>query len=109
MNEARLTALALAIRLAMFERRFKGTEIGDVLKVLVLDDLLISLDMSFRMKLVKYLQSADSLKGYQIIFLTHEKGLFDILQQTLAEDESKWKWLEFFETNSYPITNSILR
>ena len=105
LNEARLTALALAIRLAMFDKKFKGTGAGDVLKLLILDDLLVSLDMSFRMKLVKYLQSADTFEGYQIIMLTHDKGLFEILQQTLAEDESKWKCFEFFETNTFPITD----
>ena len=54
LNEGRLTALALAIRLAMFERKFKGTG-DDVIKLLVLDDLLISLDMSFRMKLINHI------------------------------------------------------
>ncbi len=53
LNEARLTALALSIRLAMFDKKFKGTG-SDVIKLLVLDDLLLSLDMSFRMKLVRY-------------------------------------------------------
>lgn len=103
LNEARLTALALSIRLAMFDKKFKGTGAGDVLKLLLLDDLLVSLDMSFRMKLVKYLQTTDTFKGYQIIMFTHDKGLFEILKQTLAEDENKWKSFEFFETNTYPI------
>ena len=109
LNEARLTALALAIRLAMFERRFKGTDIGDVWKVLVLDDLLISLDMDFRMRLVNYIykqqKKEGSLYGYQIVLLTHEKGLFDVLKNTLARDVKKWKWFEFFENNKYPIIN----
>jgi hypothetical protein len=109
LNEARLTALALSIRLAMFERRFKGTTIGDVWKVLVLDDLLVSLDMDFRMRFINYIyeqQKADgSLSGYQIILLTHEKGLFNILKNALASNLKKWKWFELFENNQYPITN----
>ena len=108
LSEAKLTALALAVRLAMFSKKFKGTATGDTLKLLVLDDLLVSLDMSFRMKLVKFIQEEqhkkDGLfKGYQIMMLTHDKGLFEILQQTLAEDENKWKSFEFFETNTYSI------
>ena len=111
LSEARLTALALAVRLAMFSKKFKGTTTGDTLKLLVLDDLLVSLDMSFRMKLVKFIQveqhKKDGLfKGYQLMMLTHDKGLFEILQQTLAEDENKWKCFEFFETNTYPINNA---
>lgn len=105
LNEARLTALALSIRLAMFDKKFKGTEDEDILKLLLLDDLLVSLDMSFRMKLVKYIQKSPKFKGYQIIMLTHDKGLFEILQQNLAFDENKWKCFEFFETNTYPIKN----
>ncbi len=110
LSEAKLTALGLAVRLAMFNKKFKGTSTGDTLKLLMLDDLLVSLDMSFRMKLVKYIQQEQykkdgAFKGYQIMMLTHDKGLFEILQQTLAEDESKWKCFEFFETNTYPINN----
>jgi hypothetical protein len=96
--------------LSMFDKKFKGTGTGDVLKLLLLDDLLVSLDMSFRMRLIKYIQEEQLktngvFKGYQIILLTHDKGLFEILQQTLAEDENKWKSFEFFETNAYPIND----
>lgn len=31
------------------------------------------------------------------MMLTHDKGLFEILQQTLAEDENKWKCFEFLK------------
>jgi len=110
LNEARLTALALAVRLAMFDKKFKGTGEGDVLKILVLDDLLISFDMNFRMKLIDFIfrhhiKPEGTLFGYQIIILTHEKGLFEVLKNTLAKDVTKWKWLEFFENNTYPINN----
>jgi hypothetical protein len=109
LNEARLTALALSIRLAMFDKKFKGTG-SDVIKLLVLDDLLLSLDMSFRMKLVKYIQeeqkASGSFEGYQIFILTHDKGLFDVLKSTLARNVTKWKWFEFFDNNTYPIANA---
>jgi len=106
LNEARLTALALAIRLAMFDNKFKGTG-DDVLKLLVLDDLLISLDMDFRMRFIEFLKNSDSFKDYQIIFFTHDKGLFEILKCNLAFDKRKWKNYEFFENNTYPIINNV--
>lgn len=49
LNEARLSAVALAIRLAILEQRLQDAPI----KILVLDDLMISLDMSNRDKIVK--------------------------------------------------------
>lgn len=108
LNEARLTALALAIRLAMFDKKFKGVNGQDPLKLLVLDDLLVSLDMDFRMRLVKYLQNAKSFKDYQLIILTHDKGLFEVLKLTLAENSKEWKWFNFFENNEFPIEDPSL-
>ncbi|MCC5612835.1 hypothetical protein LC612_40665, partial [Nostoc sp. CHAB 5834] len=94
LNEARLTALALSIRLAMVGQRFKGVEGRDDLRILVLDDLLISLDMSNRMKVIKYLQTNEDFKKYQLIILTHDKGFFEVLKTTLSKT---WKWFELFD------------
>ena len=89
------------------KENLKGTG-DDVIKLLVLDDLLISLDMSFRMKLINYihqeLKKDASFHGYQLFIFTHDKGLFDILRNTIAEDDNKWKWFEMFESNTFPIT-----
>lgn len=49
LNEARLSAISMAIRLAILEQRLQDAPI----KILVLDDLMISLDMSNRDKIVK--------------------------------------------------------
>jgi hypothetical protein len=46
LNEARLSAISLSIRLAILEQRLQSSAI----KILVLDDLMISLDMSNRDK-----------------------------------------------------------
>ncbi|WP_208734638.1 hypothetical protein, partial [Corallococcus praedator] len=102
MNEARLTALALAIRLAMVGDKFKGIEGRDDLRILVIDDLLISLDMSNRMKVIKYLKDNPDFKNYQLIILTHDKGFFDILKNifTKGYDTDKWKWFEMFDNGN---------
>lgn len=92
LNEARLTALALALRFAAFEERPKGVS---EFKILVLDDLLISLDMSLRMRVIQAL--VDSYKNYQFFILTHDKGLYNFLGQALVLDDNGWKRFEFYE------------
>ena len=54
LNEAKMSAIAVAIRLAIIDQRI-GAAVPDSLKVLVLDDLMISLDMSNRDKLMDLL------------------------------------------------------
>ncbi|MPR31785.1 AAA family ATPase [Salmonirosea aquatica] len=97
LNEARLTALALSIRLAMVGQKFKGIPGRDDLRILVLDDLLISLDMSNRMKVIKYLRENEDFQNYQLIILTHDKGFYNILRNSLAADAGSWKWFELYE------------
>lgn len=92
LNEARLTALALALRFAAFEDRPKG--VSDF-KILVLDDLLISLDMSLRMKVIQAL--LDSYKDYQFFILTHDKGFYNFLSQALNINDKSWKRYEMYE------------
>lgn len=92
LNEARLTALALALRFAAFEER--PQRVSDF-KILVLDDLLISLDMSLRMKVFNAIR--DSYKEYQLFILTHDKGFYNYLRQSLELDDMDWVCYEFYE------------
>lgn len=92
LNEARLTALALALRIAAFEER--PQRVSDF-KILVLDDLLISLDMSLRMKVFNAIR--DSYKQYQLFILTHDKSFYNYLRQSLELDGMDWICYEFYE------------
>jgi len=92
LNEARLTALALALRFAAFEER--PQRVSDF-KILVLDDLLISLDMSLRMKVFNAIR--DSYKQYQLFILTHDKSFYNYLRQSLELDDLNWVCYEFYE------------
>ena len=74
-NEARLSALAISIYFSII-KKFSEFELEDSIRVLILDDLLISLDMSNRLKLLNVLQ--DDFSDFQIIFLTHDKELFEV-------------------------------
>jgi len=103
LNEARLTGIALSTRFAVFAQRYKGkTETIDDFKILVLDDLLLSLDMSKRMEVVNYILKNEDFKKYQLFILTHDKGFYTILQNNLIKKDSEWKCFEFYENSSNP-------
>ena len=59
------------------------------LKLLVLDDLLVSLDMSNRMKVVEILLS-DTFDNYQKIILSHEIGFFREFRRKLGSSHPEW-------------------
>jgi len=80
LNEARLSALAISVHFAIIKKQFSFLD-KNSLKILILDDLLISLDMNNRLSLIKILQ--DEFRDYQIFFFTHEKGLFDLLKEKM--------------------------
>lgn len=97
LNEARLSAIAIAIRLAILKERY----IEQAPKVMVLDDLLLSLDLGNRSALLKII-----LKNYasrfQLIILTHDRVFFDTVLKHIPEDKQKsdWRILEMYETES---------
>ncbi|MEA1982492.1 MAG: hypothetical protein U9N39_03015, partial [Campylobacterota bacterium] len=81
LNEARLSALAISLYFAVIKKQFDLLTVGS-LKILVLDDLLISLDMNNRLSLIKILQ--DEFSDFQIFFFTHEKALFDLVNEKMT-------------------------
>lgn len=91
LNEASLTRIAISIRLGALLTRLASSE----WKVLVLDDMLISLDMSNRMIVSEIILNDDDLKDFQKIILTHDKAFFNILKS--ATNASEWKYQEFYK------------
>ena len=88
LNEAKLTQLAFSVRLAASLVNLHDSD----LKLLVLDDLLVSLDMSNRMKVVEILLS-ETFANYQKIILTHELGFFREFRRKLGANHPKWCFL----------------
>ena len=88
LNEARLSALAMSVYFAIIKKQFSYLQ-DESLKILVLDDLLISLDMNNRMHLVDILK--DEFSEYQIFFFTHDKGLFEIFKEKM-----EWRAFEIY-------------
>ena len=93
-NEARLTAIALAIRFACLQSG-KPQE-G---QFLALDDMLISLDMSNRMKVIRYLLD-DMADKYKIYLFTHDKLFFEYLKHKSKKSSSKWSYVELYMQDS---------
>lgn len=89
LNEAALTRIAISVRLGALLTRLANSD----WKILVLDDMLISLDMSNRMIITKIILEDTELQDFQKIILTHDKGFFDILKS--KTDSSEWEYLEF--------------
>lgn len=98
LNEARLTGIALAMRMAIFDQRYRGE--GDF-KILVLDDLLLSLDMGKRMEVINFVLTNDKFANYQLFIFTHDKGFYNVLRNNLIRSDDDWKCFEFYE-NSNP-------
>ena len=93
-NEARLTAIALAIRFACLQ----GTNPQEG-QFLALDDMLISLDMSNRMKVIRYLLD-DVADKYKIYLFTHDKLFFEYLKHKSKKSSSKWSYRELYMQDS---------
>lgn len=88
LNEAKLTQLALSVRFAASLVNLHESD----LKLLVLDDLLVSLDMSNRMKVVEILLS-ETFDSYQKIILTHELGFFREFRRKIGASHPEWCFL----------------
>lgn len=88
LNEAKLTQLALSVRFAASLVNLHESD----LKLLVLDDLLVSLDMSNRMQVVDILLS-DTFANYQKIILTHELGFFREFRRRIGGNHADWRFV----------------
>lgn len=95
LNEAQLTRIAIAIRIGALRTRVQSTQY----KILVLDDMLISLDMSNRMDVVRIIlnkegkASLEYFDDFQKIILTHDKAFFNLIQRNT--DDEDWVYYKF--------------
>ncbi|WP_114751867.1 AAA family ATPase [Pleomorphovibrio marinus] len=89
LNEARLSALAISVYLASIRvNPSKGK-----LKILVLDDLLIGLDMSNRMPLLTIIKQHFE-SDFQVIMTTYDKVWYELVQNYFGT--KKWKYIEVY-------------
>jgi len=78
------------------------------LKLLVLDDLLVSLDMSNRMKVVEILLSG-TFDNDQKIILTHELGFFREFRRKLGPDHPDWSCVSLEGTPATAISSRTVK
>lgn len=96
LNEAQLTRIAIGIRIGALRTRPLAAA---QFKILVLDDMLISLDLSNRMDIVRIIlnkEEKENLKffdGFQKFILTHDKGFFNLIRRNTNEEE--WVYYNF--------------
>lgn len=98
LNEARLSAIAISLYLAAI----KLTPQTNV-RLIVLDDVLLGIDMANRMIVLKIL--ADKFKDWQIIMLTHDHTWFTLIK---SYDE-QWKQLELYQNEQSGIPTPMLK
>ena len=107
-NEAKLTAIALAIRFALLniEKPADG-------RFLALDDMLISLDMSNRAKVVDFLLKISD--KYKIYLFTHDRAFFEHFKERIyfankskgVAKEGGWLFKELYKDDT-PTNNPIV-
>lgn len=93
LNEARLSALALAIYFAG-RQACAATLQAHTPRLIVLDDVLIGLDQSNRMPVLRMLDQHFS--DWQIVLLTHDRVWYEMARFHIA-DQTKWATVEMFE------------
>lgn len=114
LNEARLTALAIAIRIGILKSRLTVSP----LRLLILDDLLISLDMGNRDAILDVIIKKLS-EDYQLLILTHDFNFYEFTKNkinkyntvlsNLGQSPKTWTKLEMYEykLSAKPIPNII--
>ena len=96
LNEARLSAIAIAIYLSSILVQPESR-----VKILALDDVLIGLDMSNRLPVLDILD--EYFPEHQIFLTTYDKAWYEIVKQ--RPSNGKWECAEFYseKTDEYEI------
>lgn len=105
LNEARVTAIGLCLYLAGMSRsippkRGDGTTYP---RLLILDDVLLSLDMAHRLPLLRILR--DKFSSWQVLLLTHDRAWYEIAKQQL----NGWTHHELFTQQVGDYEQPLLR
>jgi energy-coupling factor transporter ATP-binding protein EcfA2 len=93
LNEARWSAIGLSLRLAILETRLYVAD----LKILVIDDMILSLDMSNREAVLELILN-NYINDYQLILMTHDRFFFEMAKYSIEKRGiGNFKYLEMFE------------
>ncbi|WHF51261.1 hypothetical protein QGN23_12600 [Chryseobacterium gotjawalense] len=97
-NEAKLTSIGLAVRFTLLLDFIRPDFEG---KFLALDDLLVSLDMSNRDKVLDIILNVFAPK-YKIYLFTHERSFFNMVKRRIeySGNSSFWKIRELYQVKN---------
>lgn len=93
LNEARLTAIALALYFAALKDWVPEKDSGTEPRLLVLDDVLIGLDMAHRLPVLKVIQQEFAERDWQVILMTFDRTWYHVAKQRVGDE---WKMYELF-------------
>jgi len=107
-NESRITAIGLCLYLAGMAMSIPPKRADDTTypRLLILDDVLLSLDMVHRLPLLHLLKDK-TFEDWQIILLTHDRAWYEIGKQQLPS--SKWSHIELFSRRVGDYEQPLLR
>lgn len=94
-NESKLTCIGIAIRLAISDYKLITTP--GVAPVLCIDDLLLSLDMSSRIPMIRLLLK--KAQNRQLLVFTHDRAFFETMQMMIRQrsQDGNWGFYEMLE------------
>lgn len=103
LNEARLTQIALAIRLGATKAHLRESPI----KLMVLDDLLISLDMANRMQVIEIVLNDKDFGDFQKVIMTHDRAFYSEIRRRIGSSHQSWLFLQMHRRDvSSPIIST---
>lgn len=120
LNEARMTALAFCIRWCVLDYRLGQGEAPNALKILLLDDVMVSLDRCNRTKLVRIILDELADK-FQILFFTHDRSLYSYIirelmnrngiskEEDLMKTDIGWQLTEMFACREGKVSKPIVQ
>ena len=107
LNEATLTRIAFSIRIGALRTRLATSDY----KILCLDDLLISLDMGNRDKIIQLILNTENKPNlrffdeFQKLIFTHDKAFFNLCKQRIELSGKKNDWIYkemYWDTDKQP-------
>ncbi|RRQ48645.1 hypothetical protein DZC72_13235 [Maribacter algicola] len=99
LNEAKWTSIGLSIRFAILEDWTNRPNTAE-LKLLTIDDMLLSLDMSNRDVVLNLLLNRYSA-DYQLLMMTHDRSFYEFAKRKIETSGKKGGWLvlEMYQDN----------
>lgn len=107
LNEARLSALAICLYLAVIKRNPQPIDF----KILFLDDVFIGLDLTNRLPILDIIKNEFS--DYQVFISTYDRHLYELAKRKFETEVSgKWQSIEIYvgkdQIDNQPVDRPIL-